>query len=64
MVGSAVELAKVQNSPVLRLECLLEATRLRRYYESLEFVVIGNVDFSGLQLALYERSLTVASPTG
>lgn len=64
MVSRAAELAIVQNSPALRLECLCEATRLRRYYESFGFVAIGNVEYSGLQLALYERSLTAAGPIG
>jgi GNAT superfamily N-acetyltransferase len=43
--------------PFLRLDCLVESTRLRRYYEEAGFVPVGEVEVGGLPCRLFEKRL-------
>ena len=49
--------ARERGIGVLRLECLRGARRLRAYYESLGFELVGEANLDGLELSLYERHL-------
>ena len=57
MVEWAIHTVARQGIPRLRLECLFDAARLRAFYESLGFLLVGAVDDQGYHLALYEREV-------
>jgi GNAT superfamily N-acetyltransferase len=53
----AEERTREKGRPFLRLDCLVESTRLHRYYEAAGFTPAGEAVVGGLSCRLYEKRL-------